>query len=81
MLLDKQFCGLITASHYNIWRPFLIYVARLEPSAHQYDFSIVASMDFRHYAPNLPLPLGIKASMDTDGVKVRLTEPYVRQAN
>jgi muramoyltetrapeptide carboxypeptidase len=43
-----------------------------------YDFPIIGNMDFGHYTPNLPLPTGIKASIDTDGVKVWLKESYVR---
>jgi len=43
-----------------------------------YDFPIIGNMDFGHYTPNLPLPLGIKAAMDTDGMKVWLKESYVR---
>lgn len=31
----------------------------------EFDFPIIASMDFGHYTPNLPLPMGLKASMDT----------------
>jgi len=43
-----------------------------------YDFPIIGNMDFGHYTPNLPLPLGIKAAMDTDGIKVWLKESYVK---
>ncbi len=43
-----------------------------------YDFPIVGNMDFGHYTPNLPLPTGIKAAMDTSGMKVWLKESYVR---
>jgi muramoyltetrapeptide carboxypeptidase len=43
-----------------------------------YDFPIIAGMDFGHYTPNLPLPIGIKAAMDTDGIRVWLKESYVR---
>jgi muramoyltetrapeptide carboxypeptidase len=43
-----------------------------------YDFPIIGNMDFGHYTPNLPLPLGIKAAMDTDGTKVWLKESYVK---
>ena len=43
-----------------------------------YDFPIVGNMDFGHHTPNLPLPMGIKAAMDTDGMKVWLKESYVR---
>jgi muramoyltetrapeptide carboxypeptidase len=42
-----------------------------------YDFPIIASLDFGHYTPNLPLPMGIKAAMDTDGNRVWLRESYV----
>lgn len=44
----------------------------------EFDFPIIASMDFGHYTPNLPLPMGLKASMDTEGAKVWLKESYVR---
>lgn len=46
--------------------------------AADYDFPIIAGLDFGHYTPNLPLPMGIKAAMDTDGARVWLNEPYVR---
>jgi muramoyltetrapeptide carboxypeptidase len=44
----------------------------------EFDFPIIASMDFGHYTPNLPLPLGLKASMDTSRLEVRIDESYVR---
>jgi len=44
----------------------------------EYDFPIIGNMDFGHYTPNLPLPTGIKAAMDTDGTKIWLKEPYVK---
>jgi muramoyltetrapeptide carboxypeptidase len=44
-----------------------------------YDFPIIGNMDFGHYTPNLPLPTGIKAAMDTDGMRVWLKESYVKQ--
>jgi muramoyltetrapeptide carboxypeptidase len=43
----------------------------------KYDFPIIAGVDFGHYTPNVPLPLGVKAAMDTDGAKVWLKESYV----
>ena len=43
-----------------------------------YDFPIIAGLDFGHYTPNLPLPLGVKASMDTDHTQVWTNESYVR---
>ncbi|MDH5788218.1 MAG: LD-carboxypeptidase, partial [Candidatus Bathyarchaeota archaeon] len=33
----------------------------------EFDFPIIANMDFGHFTPNLPLPMGLKASMDTEG--------------
>lgn len=44
----------------------------------EYDFPILAGLDFGHYTPNLPLPMGIKATMDTDGARVWLNESYVK---
>ncbi len=46
--------------------------------AEEYDFPIIANMDFGHYTPNLPLPMGLKASMDTRGTRVRINESYVK---
>ena len=43
-----------------------------------YDFPIIGNMDFGHYTPNLPFPEGVRAAMDTDGVKVWLKESYVK---
>ena len=43
------------------------------------DFPIIACLDFGHYTPNLPLPMGIKAAMDTSGTKVWLNESYVKE--
>lgn len=43
-----------------------------------YDFPIIGNMDFGHYTHNLPLPSGIKAAMDTQGMKVWLKESYVK---
>lgn len=44
----------------------------------EFDFPIIASMDFGHYTPNLPLPIGLRASMDTEEAKVWINEPYVK---
>jgi muramoyltetrapeptide carboxypeptidase len=44
----------------------------------EFDFPIIASMDFGHYTPNLPLPMGLKARMDTEGAKVWIDEAYVK---
>ncbi len=43
-----------------------------------YDFPIIAGLDFGHYTPNLPLPLGVKAAMDTDHTQVWINESYVK---
>jgi len=42
------------------------------------DFPIIAGVDFGHYTPNVPLPLGVKAAMDSDGAKIWLNESYVK---
>ncbi len=44
----------------------------------EFDFPIIASMDFGHYTPNLPLPMWLKASVNTDGAKVWINETYVK---
>lgn len=44
----------------------------------EYDFPIIAGLDFGHYTPNLPLPLGVKAAMDTDHTQVWIKESYVK---
>lgn len=46
--------------------------------AEEYDFPIIANMDFGHYTHNLPLPLGLKARMDTEGARVWIDEAYVK---
>lgn len=43
----------------------------------EYDFPIIAGLDFGHYTPNLPLPMGIKAAIDTEGKQVWFKEAYV----
>jgi muramoyltetrapeptide carboxypeptidase len=43
-----------------------------------YNFPIIGNMDFGHYTLNLPLPTGIEAAMDTNGMKVWLKESYVK---
>jgi len=46
--------------------------------AEEFDFPVIAGMDFGHYTPNLPLPIGIKATLDTDETRVCLNESYVK---
>ena len=43
----------------------------------EFDFPIIAGVDFGHYVPNLPLPMWLKARMDTDGTRVWIEESYV----
>lgn len=45
--------------------------------ADEFDFPVIAGMDFGHYTPNVPLPMWLKASMNTDEVKVSVDEPFV----
>jgi muramoyltetrapeptide carboxypeptidase len=44
----------------------------------EFDFPIIASMDFGHYTPNLPLPTWLKASMNTERARVWINESYVK---
>jgi muramoyltetrapeptide carboxypeptidase len=44
----------------------------------EFDFPIIASMDFGHYTPNLPLPMWLKASLNTQGARVWINESYVK---
>ena len=46
--------------------------------AGDYDFPILANVDFGHYRPNFPLPLGLKASIDTEEVNLSIDECYVK---
>jgi len=46
--------------------------------ADEYDFPIVANVDFGHYTPNIPLPLGLKATIETEKIKFSINEPYVK---
>lgn len=45
--------------------------------AEEFDFPILASMDFGHYTPNLPLPFWLRVNMNTEGARVRIDESYV----
>jgi len=44
----------------------------------EFDFPIIASMDFGHYTPNLPLPMWLKSSLNTEERRVWINESYVR---
>lgn len=46
--------------------------------AEEFDFPIIANMDFGHYTPNLPFPIGVKTRMDTEGARVWIEESYVK---
>jgi len=43
----------------------------------EFDFPIIAGIDFGHYTPNLPLPMWLKAKLDTEGTRVWISESYV----
>ena len=45
----------------------------------EYDFPIMANLDFGHYTINLPMPIGVKASFDTSKLEFRLDEGTVRK--
>lgn len=44
----------------------------------EFDFPIIASMDFGHYTPNVPFPVGLKVSMNTKEQRVSIDESYVK---
>jgi len=44
----------------------------------EFDFPIIASMDFGHFTPNLPLPMWLKASLNTEERRVWINESYVK---
>jgi muramoyltetrapeptide carboxypeptidase len=45
--------------------------------AEEFDFPVIASMDFGHFTPNLPFPMWLKASMDAEQLVVSIDESYV----
>jgi muramoyltetrapeptide carboxypeptidase len=44
----------------------------------EYNFPIIGNVDFGHYTPNMPLPMWLKASLDTEGEKLSINESYVK---
>jgi muramoyltetrapeptide carboxypeptidase len=42
-----------------------------------YDFPVLAGVDFGHTGPNLPLPIGIRAEVDATARTLRLLESPV----
>ena len=42
-----------------------------------YDFPILADLDFGHRTANLPMPIGVRAAMDATGKRFHLLEPAV----
>ena len=44
----------------------------------EYDFPIIGNMDFGHFTPNMPLPMWLKASLDTEGERLSINESYVK---
>jgi muramoyltetrapeptide carboxypeptidase len=44
------------------------------------DIPILGDVDVGHSGPNLPMPLGIRAAMDADGMTLALLEPAVTSA-
>jgi muramoyltetrapeptide carboxypeptidase len=45
--------------------------------ADEFDFPVIAGMDFGHYTPNVPFPMWLKASMNTEQVRVSIDESLV----
>jgi len=44
----------------------------------EFNFPIIASMDFGHFTPNLPLPTWLKVSLNTEKMRVWINESYVK---
>jgi muramoyltetrapeptide carboxypeptidase len=45
--------------------------------AQEFDFPVIAGMDFGHYTPNIPFPMWLRASMNTEQVMVSIDETFV----
>lgn len=43
----------------------------------EYDFPIMANLDFGHFTINIPMPIGIKVSFDTDKLELNFLESAV----
>ncbi len=43
----------------------------------QYDFPIMAELDFGHFTPNIPMPIGIRVSFDTSKKELNFLESAV----
>lgn len=56
------------------WRRFDQLLA--ERAAH-WAFPVIANMDFGHHSPNLAMPLGVRATMMTDPIRITLDEAVV----
>ncbi|MGC4192132.1 MAG: LD-carboxypeptidase [Thermomicrobiales bacterium] len=57
------------------WRRF---DALLAERAEHWDFPVIANMDFGHHSPNLAMPLGVRATMATDPVRITFDEAVVK---
>jgi len=44
----------------------------------EFEFPIIAGMDFGHSTPNLPLTTWLEASLNTEGARVCINESYVK---
>jgi len=43
------------------------------------DIPVIGNVELGHTGPNLPMPLGVRASLDADGLTLTLLEPAVRR--
>ena len=51
--------------------------ALLAARAERWTFPVIADMDFGHHTPNLAMPLGVQATMQTDPVRITIDEAAV----
>jgi len=81
-LLDKtkgMLIGKIRGEEANVIKDMTSEVKKVVLEiTEEFDFPIIASMDFGHYTPNLPLPMWLKASLNTEELGVWINESYVK---
>lgn len=44
---------------------------------HKWSFPVVSNMDFSHYTPMIGMPIGVRASISTAPLQIRIDEPVV----
>ena len=81
-LLDKtkgMLIGKIRGEEANVMKDMTSEVKKVVLDiTDEFGFPIIASMDFGHFTPNLPLPMWLKASLNAEGASVWINESYVK---